>query len=275
MRPKKLLTASFLALLSSMTIHAQDTLAPGTTSYADILDDWKDQDQIGVRTYRAAISSIVAGLPFADSALVLSRLNSYSGLADNSAELMRLYARACSARRAMRMINYVAKFQKLLFSEHPIPGLGYFFANYYDAGGAAGKGLGMITMNGSYGSVTQLLPSGEARHPDVSFDATRAVFAWRGGTSGSSVYHLYEMNLSTRTTRQLTSGNNGEFSIDLDPCYLPNGNIVFVSTRYAQEIDCVKGRVTNLFLCDKDGKYMRQIGFDQAPVSYPCVLPNG
>jgi hypothetical protein len=132
----------------------------------------------------------------------------------------------------------------------------------------------MLSMNGYYGSVTQLLSSGEARHPDVSFDGKRVVFSGRSVNGGPWDYKLYEMDLATRVTRQLTTGS-GEFTIDLDPCYLPNGNIVFVSSRYAQEIDCTPGRVLNLFLCDKDGKYMRQIGFDQVPILYPRVLPSG
>jgi hypothetical protein len=264
-----------IAIMSIAPIRAQDTLSAGMTCYADILDDWKDQDNVAAKGYRAVITGIIANLPSVDKALLQPRLDNLAGQTDDAAHMEGLYKRACSARRAQLMANYVGKFQKLLFSEHPIPGEFYFFGNYYGQGGAAGKGLGMITMNGSYGSVTQLLPSGEARHPDVSFDATRAVFSWRGGNSGSSVYHLYEMDLGTRVTRQLTSGNNGEFTIDLDPCYLPNGNIVFVSTRYSQEIDCIAGHVTNLMLCDKDGKYMRQIGFDQAPITYPCLLPNG
>jgi hypothetical protein len=264
-----------LAVTGAVSVRAQDTLSSGMTCYADILDDWKDQDKVtSTSGYRTAITGILATLPEADSTMLQGRLDALSGAASTSPEMEKLYIRTCSARRAMRMGTYVAKFQKVLFSEHPVLGGLYFYDNVWGSGGVSGKGLELLTMNGYYGSVSHLLSNGEARHPDVSFDGTRAVFSWRGGSSGSSVYHLYEMNLSTRTTRQLTSGS-GEFTIDLDPCYLPNGNIVFVSTRYAQEIDCIAGRVTNLMLCDKDGKYMRQIGFDQVPILYPRVLPSG
>ncbi len=275
MKIQILFALCLLAFFAVGKAGAQDTLSTGVTCYSDIIDDWKDQDQIATRTYRAAISSIISGLPSADSLLLQTRLNSYSGLADNSSQMVGLYVRACSARRARLMGNYVSRFQKLLFSEHPVRGSDYFWQDYWDAGGVSGKGLGMLTMNGYYGSVSQLLSSGQARCADVSFDGARAVFAWSGGNSGSSVYHLCEINLGTGVTRQLTSGNNGDFTIDLDPCYLPNGNIVFISTRYAQEVDCISGHVMNLFLCDKDGNYMRQIGFDQAPICYPRVLPSG
>jgi hypothetical protein len=276
--PMKFQSLYALCLLTFFVVgkaSAQDTLSTGITCCADILDDWKDQDNVAAKGYRAVIASIIAALPSADKTLLQPRLDNLANQPDDAAHMEGLYARACSARRAQLMAHYVGKFSKVLFSEHPRRGGAYFWDNYWAAGGVSGKGLGMLAMNGYYGSVSQLLSSGEARCPDVSFDGTRAVFAWRGGSSGSSVYHLYEIDLGSHTTRQLTSGNNGEFTIDLDPCYLPNGNIVFVSTRYAQEIDCIAGHVTNLFLCDKNGKYMRQIGFDQAPICYPGVLPSG
>jgi hypothetical protein len=258
-----------------LQVRAQDTLTSNTPCYSDILDDWKDQDKVNSTTgYRNAITAILQTLPPADRTVLQGRLDALAGAASNSPEMEKLYISVCSARRAMRMTNYISKFQKVLFSEHPILGGAYFFDNVPTAGGVSGKGLEMLTMNGYYGSVSHLLSSGEARHPDVSFDGTRAIFSWRGGSSGSSDYHLYEINLNTSTTRQLTFGN-GQFTIDLDPCYLPNGDIAFVSSRYAQEIDCIAGRVLNLMLCDKDGKYMRQVGFDQVPALYPRVMSNG
>jgi hypothetical protein len=266
---------SLMFLVFGMTVNGQDTLTLGVTCYAEIVDDWKDQDKVNSSTgYRNIIISILSTLPASDKEALQPKLDALSSSASNSPEMERLYLRVCSARRAMRMSEYMVKYPKILFSEHPILGGLYFFDNVWSAGGVNGRGLELLTMNGCYGKIEHLLSSGEARHPDVSFDGKRAVFQWRGGNSGSSVYHLYEIDLATKQTRQLTTGD-GEFNIDLDPAYLPNDDIVFVSTRYAQEIDCISGRVTNLMLCNKDGKYMRQIGFDQVPICYPRVLPTG
>jgi hypothetical protein len=264
-----------LLLLAGTSVQAQDTLSQGVACYSDIVDDWKNQDKIGTAGYRDAIKAIIATLSGDDRTLLQTRLDALSSAAANSPEMERLYLRACSARRTMRMASYLPKFQKTLFSIHHVLGTNYFYGEVWKAAGVSGKGLELLTMNGYYGKISNLLPSGEARHPDVSFDGNRALFSWRGGTSGSSDYHLYEIDLTTLKTRQLTFGS-GDFSVDLDPCYLPNGNIVFVSTRYAQEIDCVgKHWVTNLMLCDRDGKYMRQVGFDQSPCMYPRLLPTG
>ncbi len=276
MKQKGIFYVMFVFLVSGGKLtFAQDTLSSGMTCYSDIVDDWKDQDKVNSTTgYRSAITAILQTLPSTEKTSLQTRLDALSGAASNSVEMERLYIRVCSARRAMRISEYAEKFNKILFSEHPVLGGLYFFDNVPNAGGVSGKGLELLTMNGFYGTVSHLLASGEARHADVSFDGKRAVFPWRGGSSGSSVYHLYEIDLTTKQTRQLTSGS-GEFTIDLDPAYLPNGDIVFVSTRYAQEIDCIAGRVTNLMLCNKDGKYMRQIGFDQVPIIYPRILPTG
>lgn len=261
--------------MAGRQVYSQDTLSSGMTCYADIVEDWKDQDKVNSSTgYRDAIKNILKTLPDADRTLLQERLDALASSSSTSTEMERLYIRTCSARRAMRIGQYAEKFNKVLFSEHPVLGGLYFFDNVPNAGGVNGRGLELLTMKGYYGDVSHLLPGGEARHADVSFDGKKAIFPWRGGNSGSSVYHLYEIDLTTKQTRQLTSGN-GEFAIDLDPAYLPNNDIVFVSTRYAQEIDCIAGRVTNLMLCNKDGKYMRQIGFDQVPIIYPRVLPTG
>ena len=254
---------------------AQDTLAPGMSCYSDIVDDWKDQDNITATSdYRSAVSSILPTLVADDRIVLQSRFEALGSAAGNSAEMEQLYIRVCSARRAERMAAYIVLFPEVLFSEHPVLGDAYFFDRVPIANGINGRGLELLTMKGYFGSVSHLLPDGEARHPEVSFDGKRAVFSWRGGSSGSNDYHLYEIDLVTRVTRQLTFGT-GEFSIDLDPCYLPNGDIVFVSSRFAQEIDCTQGRVLNLMLCDNNGNYMRQIGFDQVPILYPRLLNNG
>jgi len=265
-----------LFTMGIVPLSAQDTLSQGMTCYADIVDDWKDQDKVNATAgYRDAIKAILATLPAEEKTSLQSRFDALSSAASNSPDMEKLYIRTCSARRAMRMSSYVAKFQKVLFSEHSLLGTNYFYGDVWKSGGVGGKGLEQLTLDGYYGKIAHLLPSGEARHADVSFDGKRAIFPWRGGSSGSSVYHLYEMDLNTRVTRQLTSGS-GDFSVDLDPCYLPNDNIAFVSTRYAQEVDCAGDQwVTNLMLCDKDGKYMRQVGFDQSPSLYPRMLPNG
>jgi hypothetical protein len=74
----------------------------------------------------------------------------------------------------------------------------------------------------------------DVRGPDVSYDASKVVFAMRLGQADS--LDLYEVTLdAARTCRKLTDGNgrtqNGILIHNLDPMYAPDGTIVFASTR--------------------------------------------
>jgi hypothetical protein len=80
------------------------------------------------------------------------------------------------------------------------------------------------------------------------------------------------MNASTGKVRQLTQGKG---VADFEGRYLPNGDILFNSSRCVEQVDCWKVEVSNLYTCDKDGKYLRRLGFDQVHTVYPSVLDDG
>ena len=84
-------------------------------------------------------------------------------------------------------------------------------------------------MEGCYGRVGTLIdaPDGVIRDPDVSYDGKRILFAWKKSDRGDD-YHLYEMELETGEVRQLTFGLG---FADYEGAYLPNGDIIFNSTR--------------------------------------------
>jgi hypothetical protein len=85
-------------------------------------------------------------------------------------------------------------------------------------------------------------------------------------------FHLYEMDVATGEVRQLTFGLG---FADVEPTYLPNGEIIFNSTRCMQITDCFWPDVANLYVCDGDGRYLRRLGFDQVHTNYPKVLEDG
>jgi len=111
---------------------------------------------------------------------------------------------------------------------------------------------------------------GVFRDPDVSYDGKRVLFAWKKSARGDD-YHLYEMDAATRKVRQLTFGLG---VADYEGIYLPDGNIMFSSTRCFQNVDCWHVSVCNMFLMNADGKHMRRIGFDQVHTNYPQVHPT-
>lgn len=71
--------------------------------------------------------------------------------------------------------------------------------------------------------------------PAFSFDATKILFAAADTSelrhsyiwTENNCYHLFEVNTDGSNLVQLTDGHWN----DLDPCYLPNGRIVFISER--------------------------------------------
>ncbi len=112
--------------------------------------------------------------------------------------------------------------------------------------------------------------NGVIRDPDVSYDGKRILFAWKKSARDDD-YHLYEMDVATRAVRQLTFGKG---VADYEGIYLPDGNIMFSSTRCFQNVDCWHVSACNMFLMDGDGKFMRRIAFDQVHSNYPQVHPG-
>ena len=137
-----------------------------------------------------------------------------------------------------------------------------------------GSELCLLTINNDYTTRLDTLlssPDGMIRDPDVSFDGKKILFAWKKSDRNHD-YHLFEMDAESRDIRQITFGLG---HADFEGCYLPNGDIMFSSTRNVSTVDCWVQESCNMFICDKDGKYMRRLGFDQVHTNYPTVTPDG
>jgi len=302
MRSKVLCSIAVLALFSTGYVRAQDTLSPGMMCYNEILADWQDQDGTASKGYRTVITNMLPSLTATDRTLIQNRLNSLSGVADNSPQMVQLYVRACSARRMARMTPYIDQFKTVVFATHGrfsgvtadifqctdfplwhLTGGHNAWMNDYSVSLTANGRVSYLTqllMNGMYGTITRLVSTtnrGLIRDVDVSFDGKRILFAWKkkydpASETNCDNFHIYEMDVATKTIRQITTGIQ---YTDYEPCYLPNGNIMFTSTRNVQTMDCTVYEVPNMYVCDKDGKYLRRIGFDQVTTGYPEVLNNG
>jgi hypothetical protein len=125
---------------------------------------------------------------------------------------------------------------------------------------------------GNGGRVTTLLdiPEGIARDPDVSFDGKRLLFSMR--RNGSDDYHIYEIKVDGTGFRQLTFGAGVS---DIDPMYLPKGQIVFGSTREPKYCQCNRHIMANLFKMDSDGANIHQIGRNTLFEGHPSLMPEG
>ena len=141
------------------------------------------------------------------------------------------------------------------------------------------------------GSVAQEVlldePHGSIRDPALSFDARTLVFSRRRNFETDN-YHLWKMDLATRQLKQITfnewirtndcSGLERDFEVicsDIEPCFLPDGSLIFQSTRCGHNVDCWPLPVSNLHRCEADGSRIRRIGFDQVQTFYPQVMEDG
>ncbi|MGH2270530.1 hypothetical protein ACQ9LF_01885 [Anaerohalosphaeraceae bacterium U12dextr] len=195
-------------------------------------------------------------------------------------KLAALYLNACQARRAKRLTPLVEKKPQ-----------GIVFARHYNMGGShyayteglsdaqserlflPGSQLCLLRMEGLYGRVEILLnaPDGVIRDVDTSWDGKHILFSWKKSDRKDD-YGLYLMEVDTHKVTTIT---NDLGHADYEGVFLPNGDILFNSTRCVQIVDCWWTEVSNLYTCGPDGRFLRRLGFDQVHTNYPTVTEDG
>ncbi|MCL2005705.1 MAG: hypothetical protein FWG73_06020 [Planctomycetaceae bacterium] len=193
-----------------------------------------------------------------------------------------LYIDACTERRKQRLEFIRQIYPVIVYTKHDILGGSHYSytenvsdAQYKDRMMKPGGSLHSLEITPDGAIIDKLLvqapENGILRDPDVSFDGTKIVFSMRNDMENDD-YKLYDYCVATGNVRQLTFGLG---FADIEPVYLPDGNILFASTRCMQIVDCWWTDVVNLYICDPDGRFMRRVGFDQVHTNYPKVLPDG
>ena len=134
-----------------------------------------------------------------------------------------------------------------------------------------GEGGRLCRLNLRTGNLSVLLddPQGGVRDPQVHYEGRKILFSYRQG--GQPYYHLYEINLDGTGLRPLTDGPYDDF----EPTYLPDGDIVFCSSRCKRWVPCWSTLVANLHRCDPDGGNIRMISSNIEQENTPCVLHDG
>lgn len=166
---------------------------------------------------------------------------------------------------------------EVVFAVRPFGPDGHYYANFgyfcfdpeqkaYPQGGGALRRLNLRTSE-----VTTLLddPDGGVRDPQVHYDGRKVLFSYRRG--GSDYYHLYEINIDGTGLRRLT---DGPFD-DIEPTYMPDGSIVFCSSRCNRWVLCWKVPVAILYRCDADGGNIEMLSSNAVTENTPAVLPDG
>ena len=134
-----------------------------------------------------------------------------------------------------------------------------------------GDGGRLVRLNLNTREVAVLLddPQGGVRDPAVHYDGRKIVFSYRPGDERH--YSLYEINADGSGLKRLTHGVYD----DVEPTYLPDGRIMFVSSRCNRVVNCHTTDVAVLYCCDSDGRNLRSLSANSEHDNTPWVLPSG
>ncbi|MBN2329308.1 MAG: hypothetical protein JXR73_19360 [Candidatus Omnitrophica bacterium] len=161
--------------------------------------------------------------------------------------------------------------------------LGY----YYDYADIEGGGVFLLEHPGTSFHVRDLtagrLPRGNYTTLSLSFDAQTLYFAFSERaeqkpdyySSDRKGFHIYAVNSDGSDLRALTGGQYDDF----DPCELPNGDIVFMSTRRGGFGRCHNPweplPTYTLHRMKPGGSNIHTLSFHETNEWHPSILPDG
>jgi len=105
--------------------------------------------------------------------------------------------------------------------------------------------------------------------PAVSFDGKKILFSMR--PPGAANRNIWEINGDGTGLRQVTSGGGHDF----DPLYLPDGRILFTSSRDNEMDEYNHSLAEHLYVCDADGGNIERISYNQSNDFDPELLADG
>ena len=171
----------------------------------------------------------------------------------SDAECRDLYLRARGIVRELCLSDPVLDFDDLLFTKRAPGTFTHMSDQYYGWWSRPGGGVCILrdfkSDSPELVELTSAMPEGSFLRPDLSFDGKKVLFAYARFHEGlrderdkvakeqlpeDGFYHIFEMNVDGSDLRQLTHGRYDDF----DARYLPDGEIVFLSTRRGQFFQC-------------------------------------
>ncbi|MBQ6621193.1 MAG: hypothetical protein IJH68_13710 [Thermoguttaceae bacterium] len=130
-------------------------------------------------------------------------------------------------------------------------------------------------------------PQGNIRDICVHYDAEKILFSYL--PPDGEHYSLWELNLDGTNLTRLTGiekekrpyGTREDLPErldgwdDIEGCYLPDGGIVFCSSRVNRYVQCWLTQVATIHRCDGDGQNARLLSCNVEQDNNPWILPNG
>jgi len=107
---------------------------------------------------------------------------------------------------------------------------------------------------------------------EIHWDAERLLFSMPGT---HRKWQVFEIGTDGRRLRQVTPGDQPDVH-NYDACYLPDGQVAFISTAPLQGVPCNAGVIVGmLYKMNGDGSNIRQIAFEQDHDYCPAVMNDG
>jgi hypothetical protein len=200
-----------------------------------------------------------------------------------------------SLRRRAMLDHPALKFDKLLFVKQKHGGTNTYTGHTIHDNRSGN--LCVLSTAAPEGEVTSLVPeltNGVFGRFDLSFDATKVIFCY---SEAGGKFRIYEIDVDPKTGRRVTGKSLRQITFDgaeeketmrlyagsqcaqgyddMDPCYLPNGRIMFVSTRSQRSVLCFPATVTSLYVMDADGKNITCLSQGQVNEISPCLMDDG
>jgi hypothetical protein len=209
--------------------------------------------------------------------------------ADSSApEQKREISRALvSLRHRAMLANPLLDFDRLLFVKRISLSSSHIYSDHWDGSRHLGGNLCILSPVAPDGKVTVIAPQldgGFFGRFDLSVDAKKIVFSYKKTVDQGC--RIYEIGVDGSGLRQITFDDPEEKKLkeqygsdyrfeDCDPCYLPDGNIMFASTRSMRRVFCFPSTVTSLYVMNADGGNM--VCVSEGPVNEmsPSVMDDG
>jgi len=108
---------------------------------------------------------------------------------------------------------------------------------------------------------------------DLHFDGTKMLFSM---PKDGKHWQIFEVGVDGKNLKQVTPSDHADVS-SYDPCYLPDGNVMYTSTANMQGVPCIGGKshVANMALYNPRTKKTRMLCFEQDHDWCPTLMPNG
>lgn len=262
---------------------------------ADALTEWDWRMADGVdaprepRTYAQAVERLLAAMTAAGmDAAVLADLKAKRPASADDAVWEAYWRTAHRARRVWMLGDPAFAQTPLLFVKHVPSVMSHQLTQMYGYCSRPGGGLFVLERPGlsmrTRNITPAALPPGSFMTPELSFDATRLLFAYCPVTQAPAAwgfndetralrYHIYEMPSGGGEVRALTHGDTDNFF----PMCLPGGDILFSSTMRGGYHRCGRGPcfVYTLARMGPYGEDPHSLSFHETHEWTPCLLNDG